>query len=497
MKRVVAGLTALATSGVAGVGFAYLARDQAGVVTLEQLAASHESEEALAIAAGLERLDFGTTEELPFEREVPLEAGQCVAVVASLAGPDALLAVRVRLPTGRSADAMGSPGRVAHEAICTHEASTASILVEPAPRSAPYAPRSLRFSLFRGVPTHQREYTRLDTTAVERSEVDERAVRSRLATQASRELAPAIEVPREHAAVLPASSATFAALRALTGRTGAAPAIAPSLAAQDPFRAPTDLAIPPRVITSRGAARALVAIDTGAIAASSGSPCVEVLIARLDDPSEAVPVTRVALPSRAETELPRLDAAIARETVCTHGVFVYTTDERSGGVHVVSVRAAEGAASAPPLASTFGLDRRGAPMLAVQPAPIVAEARTRCVGGDAAACDRWLSFVAMGLDGAGALAEPLSRQCELAGQDACDRLATLREAEGDAAGADAVELRACETGSEAACLRRAARLREAGRFAEAYAVYRTGCTHGSGAACAAVATMEEWQLTSG
>jgi hypothetical protein len=497
MKRVIAGLTALATSGVAGVGFAWLARDQAGVVTPEQLAASHEAEEALAVAAGLERLDFGSTEELPFEREVPLEAGQCVAIVASLAGPDALLAVRVRLPTGRSADAMGSPGRVAHEAICTHEASTASILVEPAPRSAPYAPRSLRFSLFRGVPTHQREYTRLDTTFVERAEVDERAVRSRLAAWPARELAPAIEVPREHAAVLPASSATFAALRALTGRTGAAPAIEPSLAAQDPFRAPTDLAIPPRVITSGGAARALVAIDTGALAASSGSACVEVLIARLDDPSVAVPITRIALPSRAEDELARVDAAIARDTVCAHGLYVYTTDERSGGVHVVSVRVADGTGTAPPLASTFGSDRRGAPLLAVQPAPIVEATRAECTSGTATACDRWVSFVAMGLDGAGTLAEPLSRQCELAGGDACDRLATLREAEGDATAADAAELRACETGSEPACLRRAARFRDAGRFGEAYAVYRTGCTHGSSAACAAVAAMEEWQLTSG
>ena len=392
---------------------------------------------------------------------------------------------------------MGSAGRVAHEAICTRESSTATVLVEPAPTIAPYAERSVRFTILRGVPSQQREYTRLDTTFAERAEVDERAVRSRLAAWPARELAPALEVPREHAVVLPASNATFAALRALTGRAGAAPAIDPVLASGDPFRAPTDLPIPPRVVASRGAVRALAAIDTGALAASGASACVEVRIARLDDPSVAVPITRVALPSRAEAELTRVDAAIARDTVCTHGVFVYTTDERAGGVHVVSVRAADGAASAPPLASTFGSDRRGAPLLAVLPAPIVATTRTECTSGDAAACDRWVSFVAMGLEGAGTLAEPLSRQCELAGGDACDRLATLREAEGDATAADAAELRACETGSEAACLRRAARLREAGRFGEAYAVYRTGCTHGSSAACTAVATMEEWQLTSG
>jgi hypothetical protein len=499
MKRAIALLFAFATSGVVGFGFANLVRNRAPMVTAEQLAAAHEAEEQLALAAGLAPIDHGTTSELPFEREIPLARGQCVAVVVSLAGPEHFEHVRLSLGGGRTTEneAWGIPRRLEHLAICAQADTTATLFVQPPLGISAWAPSELRYTVFRGVLAHPRTYVRLDSTSEERASFDRDAVLARLAAEPGRGLVAAMTLSRESATVQPASAPTFAALRVLTGRRATVPALDETLAAADPYRLADDRTIAPRVFAQSGLVRVIAAIDTGAIAAAHGVSCVSVLIARLDDPSVAVPITRIEVPTRLETTVAMSDPAIARDEVCTHGLFVYTTREEAGELSL-SVREGQGTATAAPVASTFGLDRHGAPApLVPMAAPPLAPARQGCLGGDAAACGQWASFAAAGLEGAGEVREALTRQCELASGDACDRLATVERDAGELRAAELHEQRACETGGEAACLRRAARLRDQGLFGEAFATYRLGCDHGSTACCSAVATMQEWQLTSG
>lgn len=502
MARGVALVVVLALSCASGLAFAWMARGEARLVTPESLAAAHESEEALAVQAGLAVLDHGQTEELPFEREVRLEAGQCVAIVASLAGPDALASTSIVLASGRSTTSNPFTTRLGHHALCAAEATTASIAVRAQPSVTPWAPRTVRYTILRGVPTRPREYVRLDVTDGERARFDEAAVRARLADgHPEREIVAAVEVPREHAALFPASRATFAALRALVGRPGVVPAVDPSLASSDPFRAASEATVPPRVFTESGLARVLAVVDAGALAAQHGTPCVRVVLARLDDPREAVPMRRIEVPSQAESVVTVDDSAIASDTVCPgQALHVYVADEVAGGRYRVSVHAVDGPAHASGAqASTFGTaapTRRAVAEGSVPrlPVAVLSRARAACDAGTASGCVQWADLAIAGIDGAGDVRVPLGRACELAGGEPCDRLATLEVAAGGESAADAPERRACETGWAPACLRRAARFREIGRFEEAFRTYRFGCSHGCAECCGAASTMEEWQL---
>jgi len=502
VARGIALVIVLALSCASGLTFAWLGRGEARLVTPESLASAHQAEEALAVQAGLVVLDRGTSDELPFEREVPLEAGQCVAIVASLSGPDAIASTSITLASGRSTTSIPFVTRLAHHAICALEATSAAIALRAQPSVTPWAPPSVRFTILRGVPTRPRDYVRLDVSTDERAHFDEAAVRARLAEgHSERAIVPAAEVPREHAVLLPAGRATFAALRALVGRPGVVPTVDPSIASADPFRVPGETSVPPRVFSESGLVRVIAVVDTGALAAAHETPCVSIVLARLDDPREPVALRWIEVPSQAESLVAADDSAIASDTICSgHGLRVYVTDEAVGGRYLVSVHAVDGPPGATgAAASTFGSPtpsrRPAAPELATRlPVAVVTRARTSCEAGSAADCLGWADLAAAGIDGAGDPRVPLERACELGGGEPCDRLASVLAASGDERAAEISERRACQTGSPAACLRRAARFREIGRFEEAFRTYRFGCSHGCGECCGAASTMEEWQL---
>jgi len=498
VKRALAFVLVVIVSVTSGVVFAWLGRGRAPVVTSDQLSALHQAEEAHATAAGLAVIDHGvTTSELEFVRDVPLTTGDCLAVVASVAGPVPLQETSIVLNSGRVTriDIVGT--RVAHRAICAVQAGTATVSVRPDRSEAPYAPSELRFTILRGRVPRPRQYTQLDVSPEERSQFDIAAVRARVYQgRNDRELEPAQDMSRATALLVPASSATFAALRALVGRPGVVPATDPTSADQDPFRQPSETTIPPRVLAERGPVRVLAVVDAGAIAARHHVGCVRVVLARLDEPSTRVPVTRIAVPSQVETPLVFWDEAIAVDEVCeASGPFVYVTDEDAGGDYVLSLRAQEGPTTGTLSPSTFGApSRRGPPTVERLPVIAVVRARAGCESGNAADCRRWVDLALAGLDGAGDPSVPLERTCSLEGGLSCDQLAALLETRNEALRAERFERRACETGLATACLRRAARFRESGRFEEAYRTYRYGCSHACGECCGAASTMEEWLL---
>ncbi len=502
MARGIAIVIVLALSCASGLMFAWLARGEARLVTPESLASAHQAEEALALQAGLVVLDRGTSDELPFEREVPLEPGQCVALVASLSGPDAIASTSITLASGRSTTSVPFVTHLAHHAICALEASTAAIALRAQPSVTPWAPRSVRFTILRGVPTRPRDYVRLDVNADERARFDEAAVRARLAEgHPERAIVPAVEVPREHAVLLPASRATFAAVRALVGRPGMVPTVDPAIATSDPFRVAAETSIPPRVFSETGLVRVIAVVDAGALAAAQGTPCVSVVLARLDDPREPVALRRIEVPSQAESLVAVDDSAIASDTVCPgQALRVYVADEVAGGRYVVSVHAVDGPPGASGAqASSFGSAPAGRRVVAPEPAPrlpvvVVTRSRASCESGSTADCLRWADLAAAGIDGAGDPRVPLERACELGAAELCDRLASVLAAAGDERAAELPERRACQLGSPAACLRRAARFREIGRFEEAFRTYRFGCSHGCAECCGAASTMQDWQL---
>lgn len=488
-------MLALAAAAGGGGVFAWLARRQVRYVSASQLAPEHEREEADALAAGLEALDHGTTNELPFEREIPVAAGQCLAVVVTLDGVAVLDEASVVLATGRRANARDRYRHTAHVALCADAATTATVTVRPTDDRNELAPSTLRFTLLRGAVALPRRYAQLDVDPAERARFDEAAVRQREASLVGERLAPPETIPPSHARVSPPSAATFAAIRALAGRAGVAPAVAPELAGADPFRRPDDVATPPRAFASDGLVRVLAVIDAGALAAAHGSPCLSVALARLDDPSVAVPVRRISVPEQVETVVPSRDPAIALDTLCpANGLFAYVTEERSGGDYLLAIRTTEGASpgAAP---SRFGAPpSAGAPTPPSLPVALLTRVRGGCEAGTAGDCVQWADLAEAGVLGAGEARAPLARACELLDGAACDRLAAHLETAGDTSGSDGAERRACAAGATPACLRRAARFRDAGRFADAYAAYRFACARGSADACAAVHTMDEWQL---
>jgi hypothetical protein len=495
VKRVIALLLALLASAGSGGVFAWLARRQVRYVAANQLAPLHDSEEQDALRAGLRILDHGTTTELPFVREVPLGAGQCVALVATIDGVTLFERAEIALATGRTAESRSTYTRLVHLALCAETSTTATLTLTATPDRDELAPSQLRYTVLRGEVSSPRTYTQLDVDPLERARFDEAAVRAREAAIEGERLEPLVTIPPEHAVLAPATRATFAAIRALSGRAGVAPALAPEVARADPFRRPDDLAVPPRAFGSDGVVRVLAVLDAGAFSAAHGGRCLSVALARLDDPAFAVPVTRIAVPSLEETAVPQADPALALDTVCpADGLFAYVTVEAAGGEYLLAIRA--GAETSPsPAPSRFGeAPARGEALVPALPVALLARARAACEAGTAAECVRWADLADGHVLGAGDAREPLSRACELLDGPACDRLAAQLEAAGDAAGSDGAERRACAAGASAACLRRAARFRDAARFAEAYATYRFACARGSSESCAAVQTMDEWQL---
>lgn len=495
MKRALALFVALLASGGAGGLFAYLARRQVRFVTAAQLALQHDAEAQLALDAGLARIDQGTSSELPFTREVPLEAGQCVAVVASIDGASRFEEAEIALSGGRTARS-SLYGRLVHLAACTPHAATASInLGHDSVRDA-LAPSQVRFDILRGVVTSPHSYFRLDVDQGERARFDEAAVLAREASMEGERIGAAIRLSRERATVLPPGAATFAGLRALTGRAGVVPAVDPLLAAADPFRRVEEVEIPPRALASDGLVRLLAVLDAGALSAAHGGRCLTVTLARLDDPSTPVPVRRIAIPSQTETVVATRDAAIAHETLCpAEGLFAYVTDESAGGEYLLAVRTSSDPTVFAVSASSFGAPpRRGPASVPTLPVRLVSRARADCEAGDATECLRWADLAAGGIEGAGEARAPLERACTLGSAEGCDRLATELEASGEPRLADQAERRACAAGAMTACLRRAARFRDGGRFLEAHSSYRFGCARGCAECCAARSTMEEWQL---
>lgn len=486
-------ISALLVSGVSAIGFAFLARPEAHLVTAEQLAPTHDAEEALATQAGLEMVDHGTSSEVLFERELPLAAEQCVAVIATLAGS---------APFGAATLSVGphtvqrdpSPTRVVHLAACSASATTVRISLQ-AEASEAYAPSALRFSILRGFLAHPRDYARLSVTEEDRLRFDAAAVRAREERLAEPRIGAPVLVTRAAAMVFPEGHATFGALRALVGRAGVVPSVDPLLAAADPFARSEERTIPPRVLTSTGSRRVLAVLDAGAVAEANGVGCISITLARLDDPREAVPITRVDVPSQVETHVAPLDSAIAVDRICpAEGLFVYTVEESTGGEYLVALRGL-GAGTGTPHASRFGEPpRRGPALITRLPVVEVGTAIRGCEAGVRADCIRWAELALAELDGAGDVSVPLEHACTLEDALACDRLAAHLERTGDADATERLERRACELAHIPACLRRAARFRDAGRFGESHATYRFGCAQGSTECCTAAATMEEWQL---
>jgi hypothetical protein len=495
VKRAIAMILALSVSGVLGVGFAFWSRPETYLVTAEQLAPTHEAEEALATQAGLEMVDHGTSSEALFERELPLEAEQCVAVIATLAGPVRFASAELTVGT-RTLESVPFSTRLVHLAACSSRATTVHISLRPDASETPGAPSALRFSILRGFLARPHDYVRLSVTLEDRLRFDAAAVRAREERSApanEQRIGTPVLVTSAAATVFPPSHATFGALRALVGRAGVVPSV--DVASADPFALPDERTIPPRVLTSTGSRRVLAVVDAGAVAESNGVGCISITLARLDDPREAVPITRIAVPSQVETQVAPVDGAIAIDRLCpADGLFVYVVEESAGGEYLVALRGVGGSVGTP-RASTFGAPpRRGPALITRLPVLEVATAIHGCEAGNRAACMAWSELAFAGLDGAGDARVPLEHACTLEDASACDRLAA--HLAGDAEATERFERRACELGHALACLRRAARHRDAGRFVEAHATYRYGCAHGCTECCAGAATMEEWQLAS-
>jgi hypothetical protein len=370
------------------------------------------------------------------------------------------------------------------------------ISLRPDASETPGAPSALRFSILRGFLARPHDYVRLSVTLEDRLRFDAAAVRAREERSApanEQRIGTPVLVTSAAATVFPPSHATFGALRALVGRAGVVPSV--DVASADPFALPDERTIPPRVLTSTGSRRVLAVVDAGAVAESNGVGCISITLARLDDPREAVPITRIAVPSQVETQVAPVDGAIAIDRLCpADGLFVYVVEESAGGEYLVALRGVGGSVGTP-RASTFGAPpRRGPALITRLPVLEVATAIHGCEAGNRAACMAWSELAFAGLDGAGDARVPLEHACTLEDASACDRLAA--HLAGGAEASERFERRACELGHALACLRRAARHRDAGRFVEAHATYRYGCAHGCTECCAGAATMEEWQLAS-
>jgi len=483
-------LLALAGSVAAGAGIAVLARPTFPVWSAAEVAPMFESERAIATSAGLLVVEESTSPELTVRREIPVEAGECVALVATADGLASLGAASLTLLTGeRSTLDPSSMARVVHQALCARVQTTAVAEVSLTQSGLDgLAPSHARFAILRGVVPSPRLYTRLTLDDATREALDAIAIRAREAELAryGHLLGERREVSRGTAVLVPPSRATHAAVHVALG-AHTLPRIDPADAASDPFRAEGDVTLPARVHTSTGLARLLAVVDPGALGAS----CVRLTFARLAQSSVAVQVRRVAIPSIEESELALLDPAIAGDTICpATGLFFYTVDEDDGGGYLVSAYAHATSDGRPAAPSRF------------EPVPLpsaeLLAAQRGCADGRTTECLRLAGLAAQGIEGAGSPGPSLERACGLGDGEGCDRLATFVSAspiarERERAGVH--ERRACATGYVPACLRRAGRFREgASDLPAAHLTYRFACGLGDASACAAVSTLEEWQL---
>ena len=478
-------LRAVLVGGVLVLGLAFsvwlarATRRHARVRTADEVEAPYRAEIALATEHGLTTVEDTALEEASANRALVLDAGECIALVAANEG-DAMFYASLSVP-GLTAS---GEGEIVHLAACATGPGAVEISVTASPPPFPTG-QHVHLAILRGRVIAPRTYPRLTLTEAQRAEVDASSVRARvdaIAPSASRLAEPRV-ADREHAVVATPNRASFAALRALTGRRGVVPA---SLeAAQDPFASASDLGAPPRVFVGDGQARLVAVVDAGAL----GVGCVDVVLARLDDPEVATALRRTSIPDGAAAPTTGTDPAIAIDHVCpASGLFVYTTDLDDGADYLVTATSVDADAGSPATPSHFGDE---GPV--ILPVAMVAASRTACEGGSAEACLTLAALARDQIEGAGTVRAALEPICRSGGGHVCDVLAGAMQ--DDTATSDALERRACATGAPAACLRRGARfLAGASDLDRAYRTFRFGCDHACAECCTSASTMTEWEL---
>lgn len=486
-------IRAVLVGGVLALGLAFTvwvalaARPHARVRTAEEIETPYRAEIALATEHGLAISEDSAFEEPSASRSLTVEAGECVALVVANEGNESLL-VSLAVP---GVAATGS-GEIVHLAACATSAGVVTIsAVGPQP-AFPTGQR-VHLALLRGRVTEPRTYARLTLTEAQRVEVDANSVRARvdvLAPAPARVAEPRV-ADREHAVLVTPSRASFAALRALSGRLDVAPACLD--AERDPFASATDVHAAPRVFTATGQERVLAVVDAGAL----GAVCVDLLLARLDDPPTATPLRRESVPDATVVAVSGTDPAIVIDHLCpASGLFVYTTDLGDGADYLVTATSVDAEAATPPAPSHFGDEvtgRHPSSGLVLLPVPMLAPARAGCVGGSAEACLTLAALARDAIVGAGTVREALEPLCRTSGGEVCDVLAGAMQ--DDARESDALEQRACTTGAAAACMRRGARfLAGASDLDRACRTFRFGCDHACVDCCTAASTMTEWEL---
>lgn len=468
-------------------------RQQVSVVSSAQIERELAAEEAIATDQGLVLVEEGATEDVVLLRNVPVAAGECLAVVAGIEGAD-LLSLAVMLDGHR---AQGEAA-VVHVATCARTAGMAALGLSRIALALPFPiTQRTHFAILRGHVRSPRTYARLAYDATQRAQFDADSVRARslALAEVQAHIGEMLTSDHEHAVLFPPTRASFAALRALSGRADLVPRVLPSQSGADPFAASTDVPTPPRVFTTTGQERVLAVVDAGAL----GSPCVSIVFANLADPETAVAIHRQSVPPDGSVgAIEALDAAISIDRICpAQGLFVYTVDPSSGGEYDVSVAQLAAEIALTPTPSHFGDEitgRRPSNGLVVLPVPFVDTLRASCATGTAASCFVLAALASEGILGAGTVREALEPLCTRTGGEACDTLAGALETTMPEA-ADAFERRACVTHASGACMRRGARyLDDASDLARAYQTFRYGCAGGSADCCRAASTMTEWHL---
>jgi hypothetical protein len=259
----------------------------------------------------------------------------------------------------------------------------------------------------------------------------------------------------------------------------------------DPLAAPTDVEVEPVLQLTSGRTRLVLVVDAGALAASVGAGCLELLFVRPEEPAASVPIWGIDAATLVEHTVEAVDAGIARDRLCpAAGVVAYGTPEDAGG----DVELLAGALDAPPGTPA---PRAAEPSSAPIVLPRVRDLDARCRARDDDACLDLAGFAGDGAAGAGDPRALLEGVCTRRGGRACALLAPLVAAGGsarDARRADELERRACATLDLDSCLRRAATFRERGELDASWAVYRFACDRGASAACEATALFTEWEL---
>lgn len=493
-RRVLVGLALVLGLGLSGV-LGWVGRRRTTIAPDAVVAASVADELELATGQGLVVAEEGVLTEPELRRTFTLEPGECIAVVAASGRPSSLF---VRLDVASLAPM--ATADTAHLAACTTAAGPAEVLVRREAFDAFDDSVTTHFAILRGHVRDPRTYTRLTSTQEQREAFDASVVRARaaLVVPESARIAEERLADRDHAVLFPASRASFAALRALTGRIDLAPRVIDAQASADPFASATDVHTPPRVFTGEGRERAIAVVDAGAL----GAPCVTVALVRLDDATTAEPIHRESIPDARVTALEATDPAITIDRICpARGLFVYTVDEARGGdTYAVSVSRLDADPAAVAEPSHFGDAVGGhhpSSGLVTLPVAMVATSRASCATGDAEACLVLASLARDRIQDAGTVREALEPLCVASGGTVCDVLAGAI-AESAALDADRFERRACVTGEGDACMRRGARfLAGASDLSAALRTFRYGCAHACADCCTAVSTMREWELAPG